>query len=196
MAENRDVERPFVVDGIKEYDNPLPPWWVLLFYFTIVFAVVYMIYLHVFDGRLLTDELQRDREKHALFLAEQAKKRGSAMGSLKERIQDPEMIAAGAEIYQSNCAPCHGAEGQGLVGPNLTDPYWIHGGAPEDIMNVIAEGVVEKGMIAWKGILGPKKLEEVTAFVVSLQGSNPPNPKAPEGDLYDEGSGVAAESQY
>lgn len=185
MSKPKDVERPYVVDGIKEYDNPLPPWWVALFYFTIAFSVVYMVYIHLFDGKLLIHELQRDRERHAAFLAERAEQRAADMGELSERVYDPEMIAAGAGIYQANCAPCHGAEGQGLVGPNLADDYWIHGDQPEDILRVTAEGVPEKGMIPWKGILSSQQLEEVTAFVVSLRGTNPPNPKAPEGDFYE-----------
>jgi len=191
MADKKDIERPYVVDGIKEYDNPLPPWWLFLFYFTIVFAVVYMVYIHMFAGSTLMDELSRDREQHANFLVEQAKLRGVDEGGLADRMTDPQLIEAGAAIYQTNCGPCHGAKGEGLVGPNLADEYWVHGGAAEDILQVIADGVVEKGMIPWRGILGPQKLEEVTAFVMSLRGTEPPNPKAPEGDLY-EGSTAGA----
>ncbi|MFW7379888.1 MAG: cbb3-type cytochrome c oxidase N-terminal domain-containing protein [Oligoflexus sp.] len=191
MADKRDVERPYVVDGIKEYDNPLPPWWVFLFYFTIAFSVVYMIYIHMFDGRSLDDELVRDREQHAAFLAEQAKQRGADEGSLAERMSDPQLVEAGAVIYQTNCSPCHGAQGQGVVGPNLTDNYWIHGGSADDILRVIADGVTEKGMIPWRGILGPQKMEEVTAYVMSLSGTEPPNPKAPEGEVY-EGSAATS----
>jgi cytochrome c oxidase cbb3-type subunit 3 len=191
MSENRDVERPYVVDGIKEYDNPLPPWWVALFYFTIVFGVAYMAYLHLFGGETIEEELRQDRQRYAELKAERAEERAAATeGSLAERLQDPSLVAAGQEVYQTNCAACHGNQGQGLVGPNLTDKYWIHGGAPQDIVHTIQKGVPQKGMVAWESILGPDKIEQAAAYVLSLGGTNPPNPKPPEGDVYDpEGAG-------
>lgn len=185
MTDKRDVERPYTVDGIKEYDNPLPSWWVLLFYSTIAFAPLYLLYIHLFDGNTLMDELSRDKQKHAAFISELANQRVGEGGSLVDRMRDPDYIAAGASIYATNCAPCHGAGGEGTVGPNLADDYWIHGGSAEDILRVITEGVPEKGMIAWQGILSPQRLEEVTAFVMSLRGNDLPNAKAPEGELYE-----------
>lgn len=181
-----DVERPFVVDGIKEYDNPLPSWWLALFYLTILFSPLYLVYTHFLEGHLLLDDLDADRSAHAELMAEQEEKRlEESGGDLLARLADSAVVAAGADVYQTNCAACHGDKGQGVVGPNLTDPYWIHGGSPQNIMNVINNGVVEKGMIAWQAILGQEKIEQVTAFVISLKGSNPPNPKAPQGELYE-----------
>lgn len=181
-----DVERPYVVDGIREYDNPLPSWWVALFYLTILFSPLYLVYTHIMKGNLLTDELAEDRSAHVELIAEQEEKRiEQGGGDLDARLSDPAFVAAGKEIYQTNCAACHGDKGQGVVGPNLTDNYWLHGGSAKDIVDVITNGVVEKGMIAWQAILGVEKIEQVTAYVISLKGTNPPNPKAPQGELYD-----------
>lgn len=184
--ETNDVERPFVIDGIKEYDNPLPSWWVLLFWFTIIFGVAYLAFLHVFSGPTLEDELMADRAAYKQLMTQQeASAAGDSPQDLLSAMEDSAMIAAGKEHYTVNCAPCHGQGGQGLVGPNLTDKYWIHGGSPEDIMKTITDGVPAKGMVPWKAILGTKKIKEVTAFVYSLEGTNPANGKAPEGELYE-----------
>lgn len=94
---------------------------------------------------------------------------------------NPEAIAAGKGIYSANCSPCHGTGGQGGIGPNLTDDYWLHGHTRKDIVNVVTQGVPAKGMIAWKAILNPWKIQQVAAFVGSLKDSNPPNAKAPQG---------------
>ena len=99
-------------------------------------------------------------------------------------LTDEARLADGAKIFANNCAVCHLAEGQGLVGPNLTDNYWIHGGSYDDVKNTIVNGVIEKGMIAWKTQLSKKKIDNVTSYIFTLIGTNPPNPKAPEGELY------------
>lgn len=188
MSKERDVVRPYVVDGIKEYDNPLPSWWVGLFYGTIAFAVVYLVVVELAGHYTLEQELRSDRQEYAALMAEKESERQESGVSLDEKFEDAELIAAGKEIYTINCAACHGAEGQGLVGPNLTDEYWIHGGTPEDIVRTVNEGIPEKGMIAWKGILGAEKVDQVSAYVYSLIGTNPPNPKAPEGDKVEDES--------
>ncbi|NRA66790.1 MAG: c-type cytochrome [Pseudobacteriovorax sp.] len=185
MSKNKlDVERPFVVDGIKEYDNPLPSWWLVLFYGTIAFAVVYLIFVHIMDGPTLDDELMADRSAHTELVAAQESQ--NAGGNLAEDIKNPELIAEGKTQYVANCAACHGQAGEGLVGPNLTDKYWLHGGSPEAIMQSINDGIPEKGMIAWKAILGTQKVKAITGYIVSIQGSNPPNAKEPQGDEYAE----------
>ena len=92
-------------------------------------------------------------------------------------------MQAGAGLYAAVCAACHGDQGQGLIGPNLTDAYWIHGGAPEDVYRVIHEGVPANGMPAWEGMLSQEEQAQAMAFVLSLQGTNPPNPKEPQGEL-------------
>ena len=182
--EKNDLERPFVVDGIKEYDNPLPGWWLGLFWFTILFGVGYLIYLHGMSGTTLDEELATDREAYEeQFAASQNLPAGGA--DLEQMAGSADVLEQGKQIYVQNCAACRGQEGQGLVGPNLTDKYWIHGGSSEAILKVISEGVPAKGMIAWKSILGPQKIAQVAAYMTTLQGTTPPNPKAPQGELYE-----------
>ncbi len=90
-------------------------------------------------------------------------------------------MAKGKEIFAGRCVPCHGDRGQGIVGPNLTDDFWLHGGRPSEIYHTITEGVPEKGMVPWKTQLSPEEIAAVTAYVGTLRGTNPPNPKPPEG---------------
>lgn len=184
---DKDIVRPYVVDGLEEYDNPLPPWWVGLFNFTILFSFVYMIWYHVLDKPGLVGELQDDQKAHAQLMA--SKQVGQAAQNqnpedFKNKLKDPKLVEEGKAVYVSNCAPCHGQAGEGTVGPNLTDKFWIHGGDASNIIATITDGVPAMGMIAWGPILGPQKIEAVGAYVLSLQGSNPPNAKAPQGDPY------------
>lgn len=176
-----DKVRPYVADGIEEYDNPLPSWWTWLFILTIFFGIAYMIDLHLFAWDLLDEELKNEQ---LAYEAQQKALLQSTQGpgeSVEKRMKDSELIEQGKMVFQGNCAACHGASGEGLVGPNLTDPYWIHGGAANDIIQTIAKGVPEKGMIAWSSILGPKKIEAAAAYVMSLSGSHPANAKGPQG---------------
>lgn len=179
----KDVVRPNVVDGIEEYDNPLPPWWVWLFNLTILFGFAYMVWYHVLDKPGLDAELAADRQELAQKAALQKPAAANA-DDLAALAKDPKRVEEGKGIYAANCAPCHGQQGEGTVGPNLTDKNWIHGGTPELVLGTITDGVPAKGMIAWGPILGQQKIESVLAYVLSLQGTNPPNPKAPEGDEY------------
>lgn len=103
------------------------------------------------------------------------------VGNIKDMLKDPNAIQNGGLLFKQYCIVCHGAEGQGGSAPNLTDPYWIHGGSPESVASTIESGVPTKGMAAWGPILGMQKVNELAAFVMSLQGTHPSNPKAPEG---------------
>lgn len=173
-------------DGIKELDNNLPPWWLYGFYITILFAVVYLGHYHVFKtGDLMIAEYENDVKIATELLEEQ-----QASGNITiidennvELLTDAVSIDKGAKLYAALCAACHANEGQGLVGPNLTDAYWIHGGSFKDIFSSIKYGVPEKGMIAWKSQLSPTQMQNISSFIMSIQGTNPSNPKAPEGDL-------------
>lgn len=169
-------------DGIQEYDNDLPRWWQTLFIITIVFSVIYVIFYHVTSN--FSSEAQLQEELKAIAAQKQAAPVTQVSAeSLLAIAKDSDHLAAGKSIFQTNCSPCHGPDGQGVVGPNLTDNYWIHGGVITDIRKTIEIGVPDKGMIAWNGMLTPAQIDDVTAFIFSLRGTNPPNPKAPQGDL-------------
>lgn len=177
-----DLLRPHVYDGIEEYDNPLPSWWVNGFYLCILFSVLYMGYYHLAGGPSTLQEMEATLAQHkAEADAAGAAGGGSGGGDLNALMSDQNAITAGKDVYVQNCTPCHGQAGEGVVGPNLVDNYWLHGGKPEDIYKSIADGIVEKGMIAWLPLLGAEKVKQVTAYVHSIGGTNPPNAKAPEG---------------
>ena len=171
-------------DGIRELDNDLPPWWLYLFYFTIIFSVVYLIYYHVLDmGDLQIAEYEKEMKAAELKYASQTVTPGQTTGDVQlQPLTDEASIAQGKELFTTNCVPCHGEFGQGVIGPNLTDDYWIHGGRFSDIVNTITVGVPAKGMVPWGPILGNDKVMKVASYVVTLHGTNPPNPKAPEGE--------------
>jgi len=156
MAE-RDVPRghSHEADGIEEYDNPLPGWWLGIFYVTIGFSVVYTVDYHFVSPRAQAAEYDAEM---ADAEAKWPKKVAAAAPT------DP-TAAAGKAIYDANCVGCHGVDLHGGVGPNLTDTTWIHGGSIDNITRVITEGVPEKGMITWGPILGPEKVAQVAAFV-------------------------------
>ena len=170
-------------DGIKELDNKLPKWWLWLFYLTIIISVIYFVRLHV----LKTADLQDDaysKEVEAAMIQYKAARPASTMDATNVTLlTDAGALASGKEIFDKSCVVCHLAQGQGLVGPNLTDDYWIHGCSIGEIFNLIVIGVPDKGMISWKDQLTPEQIQQVASFIVSLKGSNPPNPKAPQGEL-------------
>jgi len=159
-------------DGIEEYDNPLPDWWIGLFIFTILFGVGYVVEYH-----LISD---RSQEQAYLAQLEEAKERWPDFGKAKGVPTDPESIAEGKAIYAANCVACHGANLEGGIGPNLADGEWIHGGSPEEISAVISEGVAAKGMPGWGPILGPDKVSKAAAYIVSMAGTAPVSSAAPE----------------
>nr|WP_321451949.1 c-type cytochrome [uncultured Carboxylicivirga sp.] len=184
-------------DGIRELANN-PPWWLtFLFIFSILFAYIYLAKYHFFsdDGRVGANEYEAEMYavEMAKMEAEGAQIAAESSGGISIEtvkvdytvpLEAQADIDKGAKVFATNCAVCHLAEGQGLVGPNLTDDFWIHGGSFENIMTVINNGVIEKGMIAWKGQLSDKQIHQVASFITTLQGTNPPNPKAPQGEKY------------
>lgn len=180
---NNDNDIPLLehdADGIKELDNLLPRWWVWLFWLCNVFAVGYMLYFHVFNiGDLQAAAYQKEAKAGDELKAAALAKFESTLSSL-EPSTDKAVISAGLQTYTTYCAPCHRADGGGLVGPNLTDTYWIHGDTYGDNLKTIINGIPEKGMLSWRGVLKPNEIQAVASYIYSLRGSNPPNPKPPE----------------
>jgi cytochrome c oxidase cbb3-type subunit 3 len=176
-------------DGIQEYDNPMPGWWSWLFILTFIFGVVYILGIHVFDFiPTYEDDLAAAQEELTAIRAAYAEENPVEVydeAKITEYVGDASHIAAGSEQFMTYCLPCHGDQGQGLIGPNLTDNYWIHGNDNEDLYNVITNGVVEKGMAPWANVLSPEQRAQVVAFIRSLAGTNPPGAKDPQGDLYE-----------
>jgi cytochrome c oxidase cbb3-type subunit 3 len=172
-------------DGIKELDNRIPPWFTILFYGTICFAVVYMLVFHVFHLRpLMIDEYVEEVRAADIQRQELIKSGAFVTEDDVTLLTDPASLQGGKSIFISNCVPCHGPNGEGTVGPNLTDDYWIHGGGIKNVFKTIKYGVPAKGMITWQTLLNPKQIQEVGSYVISLRGTNPPNGKPPEGNLY------------
>lgn len=175
-------------DGIRELDNNLPSWWVYLFYASIVFAVVYLLRYHVFDGISQTQEYEIEVAQ-AKVEVEEYKKNNKDLVDVNsvEMLTDASDLAAGKTIYSENCIACHKDDGGGGIGPNLTDDYWILGGGIKNVFHTISEGGRPgKGMIAWKTDLKPLEIAQVASYVLTLQGNTPADPKAPEGELWQE----------
>lgn len=179
-------------DGIKELDNNLPPWWKYMFYATILSGVIYMVHYHVLKtGDLQTAEYNKAMAQAKIEVDEFMKTSANNVDENSVKLlTEASDITAGKTIFTANCAACHGQLGEGTVGPNFTDEYWIHGGSVQDIFKSIKYGWVEKGMKSWKEDLSPMQIAQVTSYIKSLKGTNPPNVKAPQGDLYIE-NGVA-----
>lgn len=184
MSEEKDLIMEHEYDGIVELDNPTPAWFMWLFYGTIIFAFVYLLNYHVFKlGKLQDEEYvvemkQADVAKKA-FLAKSANRVDENSVKLTA---DAEVLKAGSALFIQNCVACHGDHAQGIVGPNLTDEYWLHGSKIGDLFKTIKYGVPDKGMISWEKQLSPKQISEVANYIKSLKDTHPANPKAPQGD--------------
>lgn len=173
-------------DGIKELDNKVPPWFNYLFYATIIFGIYYMLNYHVFKtGKLQAQEYQEEMQAAATQKAELMKTGALLNEDDVTLLKDPASLSAGKNIFKNNCVPCHGPEAGGVVGPNLTDDYWIHGGGIKNVFKTIKYGVPAKGMITWMNQLNPKQIQEVASYVISLHGTHPANAKPPQGTKYE-----------
>lgn len=173
-------------DGIKELDNKLPPWWVYMFYITIIFGLVYLARFHIFGD--YDQDLEYEQEVAAAQAAiEEYKKTAKDLvdANTVELLTDASDLNAGKAIYEINCVVCHMADGGGGIGPNLTDEYWISGGGIKNVFNTISEGGrAGKGMVAWKQTLKPAEMAQVASYLLTFQGTTPANPKAVEGDIW------------
>lgn len=171
-------------DGIRELDNKLPPWLMYIFYTTIVYAAAYLIALWVFQNK----NLVQAKEYEGTMKVADEKKVELNIKVVDEnsitQLTDAAALADGKSTFDKICSVCHGKFGEGLVGPNFTDEYWIHGGTIKDMYKVVTTGVLEKGMLSYKNQLTGEQIQNVLSYILSLQGSNPPNPKAPQGEKF------------
>lgn len=175
-------------DGIKELDNNLPPWWIYLFYATIVFAIIYHIRFDFIKEYTQAEEYEMEVAAAQIAIAEYKKTAKDLVDvSTVELLTDAADLSAGKQIFETNCVACHMADGGGGIGPNLTDQHWILGGGIKNVFSTISEGGRDgKGMVAWKQILKPVEMAQVASYVITLGGTTPANPKEAEGELWEE----------
>ena len=165
-------------DGIEEFDNNLPPWWVGMFYLTIVFSVIYLGYYYVFDGK--TQE-----EEYLATMAEAEAQFKDIDEVYDAPMNDQAAIAEAVEIFIGNCAACHREDLGGSIGPNLTDKYWKHGGGINDIYKTVKYGIQNTAMKSWQNEFDNDQIYAISSYIMSKQGSNPENPKDKEGEIYE-----------
>jgi cytochrome c oxidase cbb3-type subunit III len=174
-------------DGIRELDNDLPPWWRYGFYLTILVSVVYMIHYHIADtGDLQLAEYNKEVELGKMEVEAYMKNAANNVDETTVKMLEGADLENGKTLFISNCGACHGKQAEGGVGPNLADNYWMHGGSISDIFKSIKYGWADKGMKAWKEDFSPVQIAQITSYIKSIAGINPPNGKAPQGDLYEE----------
>lgn len=186
MEEEKDILLDHNYDGVMELDNNLPPWWKGIMYVSMIFAPIYLYFNHFSEYATSSQEAYAiemevaDQEIKA-FLATQE---NAVDESNVTVLADAEALGNGKLLYDNKCAVCHGGAGEGGIGPNLTDIYWLHGGSIGDVFKTIKDGVPAKGMIAWKNELRPRDMQEVASYISSMAGTNPPNAKEPQGEPY------------
>lgn len=187
LDKEQDIQLDHDYDGIHELDNNLPPWWLYLFYFTVIFGAGYL-YLYMF-----TDIGVRQHEEYEIAM-EEAEEQKLAYLALQSNSVDETSVTLtvdagdldkGKSIFVANCAACHGQLGEGGVGPSFADQYWIHGGDVKDLFKTIKYGVPEKGMISWQSQLRPNDIRNVASYILTLEGTDPPNQKDKQGVFYD-----------
>jgi len=192
IEEEKEILFVHTYDGIRELDNKLPPWWVGMFYGSIIIAFGYIAHYHF----LGTGQLQQEEYQTAMAeAAEQKKVYLAKMADLVDEnsvtlLTNASALSKGATIYTANCVACHGVGGEGGVGPNFADQYWVNGGDIKSIFKTIKYGVPAKGMISWQSQLKPAEMQAVASYIYQFEGTNPPNAKAPQGEIFiREGSG-------
>ena len=184
-------------DGIRELDNNLPPWWKYGFYLTIVIAVIYMLNYHVFHtGKSSIEAYEREMIAGEQQVAEYKRTHAGLVDETNvKRLTDDASISAGADLFKANnCTACHGDFAEGKSAPNLTDDYWLHKGGTADIFKSIKYGWPDKGMIAWEKTISAVQIQQIVSWIQSRRGSNPPNAKEPQGEIYMEGGAAPADT--
>lgn len=185
VEKEADVMLDHDYDGIRELDNSLPPWWKYGFYITIVVAVIYLFNFHVMGyGKNPTEEYNTEMEQARIAMEAYQSMNADKVDESNLQMPSPAGLDEGKEIFNSVCWTCHGKLGEGGTGPNLTDNYWIHKGSLTDVYLSIKHGYPDKGMQAWEKNYSPKQINNLAGYIQTLKGTNPPNPKAPQGDLY------------
>ena len=186
IKEEHEIILDHNYDGIKELDNNLTPWWIYSFYISIIFAAVYLLRFHVFNGENQYSELETEYAE-AKIAIENYKKTAKDLVDFNtvELLTEASDLKAGQTIFETNCVACHKADGGGGIGPNLTDEHWILGGGIKNVFKTVSEGGRDgKGMIAWKQSLKPAEIAQVSSYVLQFQGTTPAEPKAAEGDIW------------
>ncbi|MCB0379203.1 MAG: c-type cytochrome [Bdellovibrionales bacterium] len=181
MEDDKNLMLDHEYDGIQELDNNLPNWWLWTFFGAIIFAFLYWIHYDVSQsGPTLDQELAQ-----GIARVEQHRKNAQSSGG-GEEVSEEEMLAAGQTVFRNYCAACHGQKGEGGVGPNLTDGYWIYEkGAPDTIKGLVTKGILDKGMPAWESMLKPNEIDAVVKYVSSIRNTNEKG-KEPQGNKVDE----------
>jgi cytochrome c oxidase cbb3-type subunit III len=196
VEQEADIELGHNYDGISELDNRLPPWWLYGFYATIIFAAVYLWRYHVSEtGLSQTQEyeiaMKHAEEQKAAYLKKSA---NLVDETTVKMLASPADLSTGKGIFEASCSPCHGKSGEGVVGPNLTDDFWLHGGSIKDVFKTIKYGVPEKGMRSWKDDFSPVQLAQLSSYIKSIRGTNPPNGKEKQGQEYKEDQTMTGDS--
>jgi len=187
IEEEKNLVIDHAYDGIKELNNPVPAWFNFLFFGTMIFAATYLFYYHIGGyGDLQDTEYEKEMAKAQVEKAAYLEKSANTIDENSVKFDNtPALLADGKTIFMANCVVCHGDKGQGIIGPNLTDEYWLHGGGINNVFKTIKYGVPEKGMISWGKNLNPKQISAVANFILSLKGTNPAGSKAPQGEKYE-----------
>jgi len=181
ISEEKDLIIDHEYDGIKELDNPIPIWFNALFYSTMTFAVVYILIYHVFGwGLNQNQEYAQEMEKAEIAKQEYLAQAANLIDE-SSVVYDESKVAAGHAVFQANCVACHGGAGEGGIGPNLADKFWLHGGEIKDIFKTVKYGVPDKGMVPWEQTLTPGQIAEVSSYIISIRDTKPANPKEPQG---------------
>jgi cytochrome c oxidase cbb3-type subunit 3 len=174
------------LDGIKEYDNPMPGWLMAIWWGSLIFSAAYLIFYALSFGEGTMEAEYRGATQEAVSAVDAYFEANPLVppspADLLAGAANPAVLEAGRSRFTRACASCHGEQAQGLIGPNLTDDRWIHGGTVEQIFQSIARGWPAKGMPPWGRAVKPEELSALVSYVRSIQGSNPPNARAPEGE--------------
>ena len=182
LEDEHTIDLQHDYDGIRELNNRIPRWWSLSFLLTVIIAIVYLYRFYISETfPLQLDELKTENVKAEKKIKEYLKSSGNNVDENTVKMADAAGITAGGELFTKNCAACHGYKGEGTIGPNLTDKFWVHDGGLKGIFYSIKYGWVEKGMKAWKDDFSPIQIQNIASYIKSIEGSNPPNAKAPEG---------------